>query len=97
VVFVLALIESLAIISAVLPSTRPLLAIGWLAAAGLVSLVELSLWGGTGAGLGYWLSFDIGRYHGDQIETFGFLARRPRSVSRLAISLNPPHPNSVRS
>ena len=52
-VFVLALIESLAIISAILPSTLLLLAIGSLAAAGLVSRVELSLWGLTGAGLGY--------------------------------------------
>jgi membrane protein DedA with SNARE-associated domain len=77
VVFVLALIESLAIISAFLPSTLLLLAIGSLAAAGLVSLVELSLWGLTGAGLGYWLSFEIGRRYGDRIESIGFLARRP--------------------
>jgi membrane protein DedA with SNARE-associated domain len=74
---VLALIESLSIISAILPSTLLLLAIGSLAAAGLVSLVELSLWGLTGAGLGYWLSFEIGRRYGDRIESIGFLARRP--------------------
>lgn len=77
IVFALTFIESLAVISVLLPSTLLLLAIGSLAAAGLVSLTELSLWGIAGAGLGYWLSFEVGRYYGDRIESIGFLARRP--------------------
>ncbi|MEN9776113.1 MAG: hypothetical protein RL322_3183 [Pseudomonadota bacterium] len=76
-VFLLSLIESTAIISAFLPSTLLLLAVGSLAAAGIVSLVELSLWGTAGAGLGYWLSFEIGVRYGHRIESIGFLARRP--------------------
>ena len=76
-VFVLSLIESTAIISAFLPSTLLLLAVGSLAAAGVVSLVELSLWGIAGAGLGYWFSFEIGVRYGQRIESIGFLARRP--------------------
>jgi membrane protein DedA with SNARE-associated domain len=77
IVFLLSFVESLAIVGALLPSTLLLLAIGSLAAAGMVSLMELSAWAIAGAGLGYWLSFEIGRYYGDRIESIGFLARRP--------------------
>jgi len=81
-VFLLCFIESLAIVSAFLPATLLLLAIGSLAAAGLVSLLELAAWGTVGAGLGYWLSFEVGRRYGRRIESFGFLARRPEWIER---------------
>jgi membrane protein DedA with SNARE-associated domain len=77
IVFGLSFIESLALVSVLLPSTLLMLAIGSLAAAGLVSLTELSVWGIAGAGLGYWISFEVGRHYGDRIESIGFLARRP--------------------
>lgn len=81
-VFGLCLIESLALVSALVPATLLLLAIGSLAAAGLVSLVELSLWGMAGAGLGYWVSFEMGRRYGARIESMGFFARRPDWIER---------------
>ena len=81
-VFALCLIESLAIVSVFLPSTLLLLGFGSLAAAGLVSLIELSAWGVIGAGLGYWVSFAAGRRYGSRIESLGFLARRPEWISR---------------
>ena len=81
-VFLLCFVESLAIVSAFLPATLLLLAIGSLAAAGLVSLLELAAWGTVGAGLGYWLSFEVGRRYGRRIESFGFLARRPEWIER---------------
>lgn len=81
-VFGLCLIESLALISALVPATLLLLAIGSLAAAGLVSLLELSLWGIAGSGLGYWVSFEVGRRYGQSIESMGFFARRPDWIER---------------
>ncbi|MGE0313726.1 MAG: DedA family protein [Lautropia sp.] len=81
-VFVLAFVESLAIVGAFVPATLLLLAIGSLAAAGLVSLVALSVWAAAGAGLAYWLSFEIGRRHGDRITSIGFLQRRPTWLSK---------------
>lgn len=81
-VFLLCFVESLSVVSAFLPATLLLLAIGSLAAAGLVSLWELSLWGAIGAGLGYWLSYEVGKRYGRRIESFGFLARRPEWIER---------------
>jgi len=82
IVFVLCFVESLAIVSAFLPATLLLLAIGSLAAAGVVSLLELAVWGTIGAGLGYWLSFEAGRRYGSRIESLGFFARRPEWIER---------------
>ncbi len=81
-VFLLCLLESLAIVSALIPSTLLLLGIGSLAAAGLVSLLELSVWGVVGAGMGYWVSYAAGQRYGTRIESLGFLARRPEWISR---------------
>ncbi len=81
-VFLLCFVESLSVVSAFLPATLLLLAIGSLAAAGVVSLWELSLWGTFGAGLGYWLSYEVGRRYGSRIESFGFFARRPEWIER---------------
>jgi len=81
-VFVLCFLESLSIVSAFLPATLLLLAIGSLAAAGVVSLLELAVWGTIGAGLGYWLSFEAGRRYGSRIESLGFFARRPEWIER---------------
>ncbi|MFM7569155.1 MAG: DedA family protein [Betaproteobacteria bacterium] len=82
IVFVLCFVESLAIVSAFLPATLLLLAIGSLAAAGVVSLLELAVWGTIGAGLGYWVSFEAGRRYGSRIESLGFFARRPEWIER---------------
>lgn len=80
-VFLLAFIESLSIVSALVPASLLLLAIGSLAAAGLVSLAELCAWGVAGAGLGYWLSYEVGHRYAHRIESIGFLARRPEWIA----------------
>lgn len=82
IVFVLSLIESLAIVSALVPATLLLLAIGSLAASGLVSLPELCGWAVAGGGLGYWMSFELGRRYAGRIESIGWLARRPEWIRR---------------
>jgi membrane protein DedA with SNARE-associated domain len=81
-VFLLSLIESLSIVSALVPASLLMLAIGSLAAAGLVSLTELCAWGVVGAGLGYWISYEVGHRYAQRIESIGFLARRPDWIKR---------------
>ena len=81
-VFLICFGESLVIVSALVPATILLLAIGTLAASGKLSLVELSLWGIAGAGLGYWASYEMGRRWSARILALGWLARRPELVAR---------------
>jgi len=52
IVFVICLLESVAIVSAFIPATILLIGIGSLATAGVLDLGELSAWGIVGAGLG---------------------------------------------
>jgi membrane protein DedA with SNARE-associated domain len=81
-VFLLTFVESLSIVGVAVPATLLLLAIGSLAAAGLVSLTELCVWGVAGAGLGYWVSYEVGHRYAQRIESIGFLARRPDWITR---------------
>lgn len=81
IVFAICFLESLAIVSAVVPATILLVGIGSLAAAGIVDLGALSLWGIAGGGLGYWASYEAGRRWDDRIEALPWLARRPHLVA----------------
>jgi membrane protein DedA with SNARE-associated domain len=81
IVFAITFLESLAIVSAVIPATLLLIGIGSLAAAGVVDLGALSLWGIAGGGLGYWASYEAGRRWGDRIESISWLARRPHLIA----------------
>ena len=81
IVFVLCLVKSLAIVTILVP-TLVLLGIGGLAAAGVVDLATLIVWGFFGAGLGYWISYWAGSYYADRIEGIGWLQRRPELVAR---------------
>lgn len=76
-VFAITFLESLAIVSALVPATLLLIGMGSLAAGGIVDLGALSLWGIAGGGLGYWASYEAGRRLGDRIEALPWLARRP--------------------
>lgn len=82
IVFAISFVESLAIVTAVVPGTVLLFAIGGLAAAGTLDLFTLSLWGTAGAGLGFWVSFEAGRRYARQIEALPWLVRRPELVAR---------------
>jgi len=82
IVFLICFGESLVIVSAFVPATALLLAIGTLAAAGKLSLASLSLWGIVGAGLGYWASYELGRRWSARILALGWLTRRPALVQR---------------
>ena len=81
IVFVLCLVKSLAIVTLLVP-TLVLLGVGGLAAAGVVDLATLIVWGFFGAGLGYWISYWAGGYYADRIEAIGWLQRRPELVER---------------
>ncbi|MBL8702792.1 MAG: DedA family protein [Alphaproteobacteria bacterium] len=82
IVFAICFLESLALVSAIVPATVMLIGIGSLAAAGLLDLGTLSLWGIAGAGLGFWISFEAGRRYAKEIEALPWLQRRPELVAR---------------
>ena len=81
-VFLIAFTESLVIVSAVMPATILLLAIGTLTASGTLDLATLCAWGIAGAGLGFWVSYELGRRWSARILALGWLARRPELVAR---------------
>lgn len=82
IVFVICFLESLAIVSAIVPATVLLIGIGSLAAAGLLDLATLSMWGIVGAGLGFWMSYEGGRRWSREIEALPWLVKRPELVAR---------------
>lgn len=82
VVFVICFLECLTIVSAFMPATVLLLGIGSLAAAGVLDLLTLSLWGIAGAGLGFWVSYEAGKRYAREIEALPWLAKRPELVAR---------------
>jgi membrane protein DedA with SNARE-associated domain len=81
IVFALCLVKSLAIVTMLVP-TIVLLGIGGLAAAGILDLTTLVVWGFFGAGIGYWISYWVGWRYAEYIESIGWLQRRPELVAR---------------
>jgi membrane protein DedA with SNARE-associated domain len=82
-VFLIAFAESLVIVSALMPATILLLAIGTLAGpGGPLDLAALCAWGIAGAGSGFWVSYELGRRWSARILAIGWLARRPELVAR---------------
>jgi membrane protein DedA with SNARE-associated domain len=82
IVFAICFLESLAIVSAIIPATVMLIGIGGLATAGVLDLGTLAAWGIAGGGLGFWVSYEGGRRYARRIEAIGWLARRPELVAR---------------
>ncbi|MFM8681211.1 MAG: DedA family protein [Alphaproteobacteria bacterium] len=82
VVFAICFLESLALVSAIVPATVLLIGIGSLATAGVLDLATLSAWGIVGAGLGFWASYEGGRRYARQIEALPWLARRPQLLAK---------------
>ena len=81
-VFLICFGESLVIVSALVPATIMLLAIGGLAASGLLDLPTLCAWGVAGSGLGFWASYEMGRRWSARILAWRWLARRPELIAR---------------
>lgn len=82
VVFAICFLESLALVSALIPATILLIGIGALVNAGVLDFWTLAAWGIVGAGLGFWLSYAIGRRWSAQLLAIGPVARRPELVAR---------------
>lgn len=82
VVFAICFLESLALVSAIVPATVLLIGIGSLATAGVLDLFTLSAWGAIGAGLGFWASYEGGKRYARQIEALPWLARRPELLAK---------------
>jgi membrane protein DedA with SNARE-associated domain len=82
VVFAICFLESLALVSALIPATIMLIGIGALVAAGALDFWTLAAWGSAGAGLGFWASYEIGARWSARILAIGPVARRPELVAR---------------
>ena len=82
IVFAICFLESLAIVSAIVPATVMLIGIGSLATAGLLDLGTLCAWGIVGAGLGFWISYEGGRRYAARIAALPWLVKRPELVAR---------------
>ena len=81
-VFLVCFLESLVIVSALVPATVILIAIGGLATAGLLDLFTLIAWGVAGAGLGFWASYEAGRRWSARILAWRWFAARPALLAR---------------
>jgi membrane protein DedA with SNARE-associated domain len=81
IVFLICFGESLVIVSALVPATILLLAIGGLAASGLLDLPTLCVWGVAGSGIGFWVSYEMGRRWSERILAWRWLARRPEVIA----------------
>ena len=84
-VFLLAFGESLAFVSLILPSTVILVAISGLLGAsgiGFGTIMWIWLWAGIGGGLGYWVSYDVGRYFKDDIDKIWPFKGRPEMLKQ---------------
>jgi membrane protein DedA with SNARE-associated domain len=81
-VFLICFAESLVIVSALVPSTILLLAIGGVATAGRLDLVSLCVWGVAGSGFGFWISYEMGRRWSARILGWRWLASRPELIAR---------------
>jgi membrane protein DedA with SNARE-associated domain len=77
VVFALAFGESLAFLSLVLPATVILLAIGGLIGASGIEFFPIWLAGAVGSILGYWFSYEAGRYFQDRVHNMWPFNKRP--------------------
>lgn len=82
IVGVLAFCESLAFLSILVPATVLLVAIGALIGASGIPFWPVVIGGGIGAGLGDWVSYEIGRYFQHGAKAIWPMSRYPAMVEK---------------
>ncbi|WP_019903069.1 DedA family protein [Methylobacterium sp. 77] len=82
IVGLLAFCESLAFLSILVPATVLLVAIGALIGASGIPFWPIVIGGGIGAGLGDWVSYEIGRYFQHGAKTIWPMSRYPQMVEK---------------
>lgn len=74
---VIAFCESLAVLSLLVPATFILLAIGALIGSSDLPLWPMVIGAGIGAGLGDWVSYEVGRYFKEDVKRIWPMSRHP--------------------
>lgn len=82
IIAVLAFCESLAFLSILVPATVLLVAIGALIGASGIPFWPMVIAGGIGAGLGDWVSYEIGRYFQHGAKSIWPMSRYPQMVAK---------------
>jgi len=78
IVFLVAMIESLAIIGVVVPGVAIMFAIGALISNGTLDMVSTVLWAAAGASIGDGLSFALGKHYDKKIYNVTWFKNNPR-------------------
>lgn len=82
VVFVVAMLESLAIVGVVVPGVAIMFAIGTLIGAGALELMPTLIWAACGASLGDGLSFAFGWHFKDRLQQLSYFQRHANLLTR---------------
>lgn len=77
IVFLVAMVESLAIIGVVVPGVAIMFAIGALISNGTLDLISTVLWAAAGASFGDGLSFALGKYYDEKIYQIAWFKKHP--------------------
>ncbi|PCH84351.1 MAG: phosphoesterase PA-phosphatase [Piscirickettsiaceae bacterium] len=82
IVFLVAMLESLAIIGVVVPGVAIMFAIGALISNGTLELVSTILWAAAGASFGDGLSFALGKYYDEKIYQIAWFKKHPNVLKK---------------
>ncbi|ORU91848.1 MAG: phosphoesterase PA-phosphatase [Cycloclasticus sp. symbiont of Poecilosclerida sp. N] len=82
IIFLVAMLESLAIIGVVVPGVAIMFAIGTLISNGTLDMFTTTLWAAAGASVGDGLSFALGKHYKDKIHTIPWFKKRPDVLNK---------------
>jgi len=77
IVFLVAMVESLAIIGVIVPGVAIMFAIGTLISNGTLDMLTTTLWAAAGASVGDGFSFALGKHYNEKIYTVAWFKKRP--------------------
>jgi len=77
IIFLVAMVESLAIIGIIVPGVAIMFAIGTLISNGTLDMLTTTLWAASGASVGDGLSFALGKHYKEKIYTVSWFEKRP--------------------
>ncbi len=82
IIFLVAMLESIAIIGVVIPGVAIMFAIGTLSSNGTLDMLTTILWAAAGASIGDGLSFFLGKHYKEKIYTLSWFEKRPQVLSK---------------
>ncbi|PHS72348.1 MAG: phosphoesterase PA-phosphatase [Cycloclasticus sp.] len=82
IVFLVAMLESLALIGVVVPGVAIMFAIGVLISNGSLDLLSTVLWAAAGASLGDGLSYALGRHYDEKIYQIAWFQKHPEVLEK---------------